>query len=317
LRAPLSFAALLLILRLADGGQALAGPIGAVAMQSIGGVERVARGPAFAAEDLLTRMTGSLSKPRFDPSAGIFGSGGIQTEMPAPDNLSGTYTALPAVHDASASVMVADGPDGADGFRAAGGHAAPESATQLSPRSTAASGLDLSASAGRGAGSAAALETADIVRDHGSLVRSSVFLGQGARMHGRLAGAGSAGASSATALATVGGPGSLTVYQALRAAGHDPRASARSFQTIESYSVAEPASIASTAATVRMPIRVAVASYGFLSSSLTVFSDDFGTFAGIGQTFNGLTSLDIAEPASVLVVLGSLAGIAAVRRRRL
>ncbi len=289
-------------------------------MQSIGGVERVARGPAFDPEDLVTRLIGTLSTPRFDPSAGVFGSGGIQANTAAPDTLSGSYTAPPAVRDISASVMVADSPDGADGIPAAAGHAASESGISFSPRSTAAAGSDNAASASRAAGSggAAAVETADPARDHGSLIRSSVFLNNAARMPGRLAGAGSADASSgsATAFASVQGASSLTVYQALRIAAADPGAAAPSGTTIETYSVAGPASAATTAATVRLPIKVASASYGFLSSSLTVFSDDFGSFAGIGQTFNGLTSLDIAEPASVLVVLGSLAGLAAIRRPR-
>jgi hypothetical protein len=117
----------------------------------------------------------------------------------------------------------------------------------------------------------------------------------------------------------VQGGSSLTVYQTLRAAATDPGTTVPAGQTIESYSVAVPAADPSKAprvSTVSMPMSVTSSSYGFLNSSLTVFSDDLGTFGGVGQTFNGLTSLNIAEPASLAVVLGSLAGLAAIRRRR-
>jgi hypothetical protein len=63
-------------------------------------------------------------------------------------------------------------------------------------------------------------------------------------------------------------------------------------------------------------MKVTSSSYGFLNSSLTVFSDEFGSFAGIGQTFNGLTSLNIDEPAAIAIVAEGIAALAAIRRRR-
>jgi hypothetical protein len=57
--------------------------------------------------------------------------------------------------------------------------------------------------------------------------------------------------------------------------------------------------------------------YGFLGSSLTVFSDDFGSFSGIGQSFNGLMALNVPEPAALAVAMASLVGLAGLLRRRL
>ena len=283
------------------------------------------RGPSFAAEDLVTRTFGSPFTPRFDPSAGVLGSGGVQPATDAPDTLSGSYTVAPAVREVSASVMVAASLDGSDGVPVADGSATSDSGVPFSPQSTAAAGSARSRWSARAAGpgigpAAAGARAVEPARIPAGLTRSSVFLNTAAGTPLRLDPAVPADGASrgATALATVQGASSLTAYQASRIAAADPGASRPSGQTIEAYSVARPASAGSTAAvaTVRLPIRVATGSYGFLNSSLTVFSDDYGTFAGIGQSFNGLTALDIAEPASVLVVLASLAGIAATRRRR-
>jgi hypothetical protein len=256
LKALSSSAAALRLLCVAGGGQALAAPSDAIAAQAIGGVETSPRGPVFAAEDLVTQAIGSLSTPRFDASAGAFGGDSGQPAIETPESLSGTYTAPPTAREVSASVLIAESPDGDAGFPPA---------------------ADPAASQG---------------------------------MAGRLAAANAAGGSGggATPSATVQNAVSLTAYQAL--AGHSAPHAAGA--TIESYSIASVGKPGS----VLMPIRIASSSYGFLNSSLTVFSDDFGSFAGVGQTFNGLTSLDIDEPASILVLLGSLAGIAAVLRHR-
>jgi hypothetical protein len=277
----------------------------------------VERGPAFAAEDLVTRTSGLLSTPRFDASAGVFGSGGIQPITATPENLSGSYTAPPAVREVSASVMVADSFAGTDAGSAFGSHAASGSGVRFSPQSTAASQSASYLWGDRPAsvGPAGAAEASAFARHSGSLTRSSVFINNASGTSGRssrtFAAYGSGG--RATALGTVQRASSLTVYQALHGAAAGPGAAVPVGNTIESYNVA---GLSSAAASVRMPMKVTSSSYGFLNSSLTVFSDDFGTFAAVGQTFNGLTSLNIAEPAPVLVVLGSLAGIAALRRRR-
>ena len=312
------------ILHLADGRPACALPWDAVATQSIGGPERLERGPSFAAEDLVTRVAGGLSTPRFDASAGVFGSGGIQPTTATPDNLSGSYTVPPEVREVSASVMVTDSFAGADGSAASGVHRAAGVVIRFSSWSTAAAGSRDTGwgngAAAPGASLAGAEESAALARRSVSLMRSSVFINNATGTSGRslraLSKHGPGG--GATALATVQGASSLTVYQALRVAATDPAASVPAGKTIESYSVATPigAAGAPAGATVCMPMKVTSSSYGFLNSSLTVFSDDFGTFAGIGQTFNGLTSLNIPEPPSIVVLFASVAGVAALRRRR-
>lgn len=319
MNARLSFAAGLLIFCLADSGRPLAIPIDADAAQSVGGVERVERGPSFAAEDLVTRSIGSVSTPRFDASAGVFGSGGIQPATATPENLSGSYSAPPPVREVSASVMVAD--SFADGAPASGGPAASGSGIRFSPQNTAAprSANFLWGNRAASAGLAGVAQSAAFARRSGSLTRSSVFLDNESGTSGRSTRARPADGSggSATALGTVQAASSLTVYQALHDAATDAGANGPAGKTIEAYNVAASGTPSSpAAATVRMPMKVTSSSYGFLNSSLTVFSDDFGTFAGVGQTFNGLTSLNIAEPASAAVLLGSLAGIAALRRRK-
>ena len=139
LRAHCAFAGFLLVLRLADGGQALAGLGDAVASRPIDGVERLARGASFDAGDLLTWTTGSLSKPRFDASAGTFGSGGFASAAAMPDTLSGSYVVRPAARELSASVMVADSQGGTDGFSTTG-YTASGNEGRFSPGSTAAAG---------------------------------------------------------------------------------------------------------------------------------------------------------------------------------
>jgi hypothetical protein len=141
-----------------------------------------------------------------------------------------------------------------------------------------------------------------------ALMRSSVFIDTAMEPA-----ATRAAQTAATGLQTVQGASMLTVYQALR----DP--AAVEDQTIERYAIAAPATAGpgpATADLLRLPLKIS-SSYGFLNSSLTVFSDDFGSFGGIGQSFNGLTALAMAEPASLFVVAVSLLGLAGLRRWRL
>jgi hypothetical protein len=135
-----------------------------------------------------------------------------------------------------------------------------------------------------------------------TLARSSVFLNTAAASRNT----GILSVATDQALRTLQGGSSLTIYQALR--------SSRPIHPIDAYAMTVPVPGAPVT-TVSLPIKVNSASYGFLNSSLTVFTDEFASFGGIGQTFNGLTALNVTEPASLLVLAAGLAGMGALRRR--
>nr|WP_294504881.1 PEP-CTERM sorting domain-containing protein [uncultured Rhodopila sp.] len=311
MKASLSFAALLAVLVLTAERQALAVPAEAASDQPIAGVTQITRGPSFSPDDVLTATQGSLARPRFDNSAGMFGSGGIQPAPGGTGTLTGSYPGPPTVREFSASVMVADALVPGDASAATG---ASDAATRISPGSTAAAAGPGdpgwgSGSGGLGDGLAGALEAVTRFRHAGSLNRSSVFINAAADVR-------DARRSSATThagLGTVQAMISLTASQALTGAS----ASAAANRRIEGYTIASPsASAGATAATVKVPMSVSSVGYGFLNSSLTVFSDESGAFGAVGQTFNGLTSLAIPEPAPIAVVAAGLAGLAVIRRRR-
>nr|WP_294516254.1 PEP-CTERM sorting domain-containing protein [uncultured Rhodopila sp.] len=318
MRTSLSFAALAFALLLTVERQAVAVPVESASDQPVPGVSRITRGPSFAPDDLITVTDGSLSRPRFDNSAGVFGFGGIQPASTGTGTLSGSYSRSPTAREFSASVMVSDAFATGDASSTADASNASDGATVISPGSTAAAAGGGDPGWGSGTGTlgadlAGAMESASLVRHAGSLNRSSVFVNGGSGTSGgpdarRFAGTAEAG------LGTVQATSSLTAYQALTDASSD---AAASNGTIEGYALAaRSAAAGSTGATVQMPIRVSTISYGFLNSSLTVFSDESGAFVGVGQTFNGLTSLTIPEPASVGIMAAGLIGLAAARRRR-
>src|SRR4051794_15977029 len=118
--------------------------------------------------------------------------------------------------------------------------------------------------------------------------------------------------SAAADLTVLQGSGVLTVYQALRDAVTEPAATAA--RSVEGYAIGDPAG-AALQDSLRLPMRISSGSYGYLNSSLTVFSDDSGSFSGIGQSFNGLRALNVAEPTSLVLLAMGLAGLAIVRRR--
>ncbi len=281
MRAALPFLALLLIPGSPGGRAALAVPAGAVPAEPVGSIERIGRGPSFAPGNTVIGTSSSLARPVFDPSAGASGSGGVQPARPGPVTLSGSYSAPPTVREASASVMVADAFAAADGRSGAIPHGA---AGQSSANAS-------------NAALTSVAEAAALSRLSGSLIRSSVFVN---------------GNSATAAPRTVQSASSLTIYQALQSPATENL-------TIDAYPLTIPAAAASRGsqpATLSVPMKVTSSSYGFLNSSLTVFSDEFGSFAGIGQTFNGLTSLNIDEPAAIAIVAEGIAALAAIRRRR-
>jgi hypothetical protein len=300
----------LALLLLCGGGPAGAAVIASDAMPSSAISDRLARGPAFIAADIITVAPGALSRPAFDPSAGALGTDGTQPALAPSQGLGSSVTLMPTMRQALPSSVAttdlfADEPVGP------GLTTPPRVATAFSTDSTVAlPGLGV---AGWGSGPHGLEGAADVVQA-GRLAtptRSSVFVDPGPRPA-----SGSSAQATAPRLATAQGASALTVYQALRDQEKDPSAASRS---VEAYAVSVPASTAAGAAPatlLRLPLKV-TNSYGFLGSSLTVFSDDFGSFSGIGQSFNGLMALNVPEPAALAVAMASLVGLAGLLRRRL
>lgn len=121
-------------------------PADAASGGSQGGMDRTARGAMFNPADLLTTARGSLSRPVFDASAGLFPAGGIRPAA-MPDTLSGSYPVAPSVRELmSSSVMVPDTLSGGGEVEASPGDASahPETLTHSSvylSRSTGATGI--------------------------------------------------------------------------------------------------------------------------------------------------------------------------------
>jgi hypothetical protein len=189
----------------------------------------------------------------------------------------------------------------------------------LSAGTAAADPFDPYRGAGAGGSKAAVTgvaEEAAIARHSLSLIPSSVFVNGNSGTAAPSAAPRSSGIGSA-ALRTVQAGSSLTIYQALHTTATDPDAALPPNGTIEAYTLIPPTAATpgrASATMLRVPMKVTSSSYGFLNSSLTVFSDEFGSFAGIGQTFNGLTSLNIDEPPAIAIVGLGLLGLAAIRR---
>jgi hypothetical protein len=282
----------------------LALPTEAVARRDVAAEDRIARGPSFDAADLVTGDDDGLARPRFDASAGFSAAGGIQPAEAMPQSLSGGYAVLPSARDAWSSSVTDAGSDGS--LTVTGGNAS-ATVIAISPSSTV-SGPGLSAGLwGSGAsrsGSAGAVARVLANRHLEALTQTSVFVSKAPD-------GGFPAVAASGSLATLQGPGSLTVDRAVRGAGTAPDPAGG---TIEAYAVADPGTSGpGTAASLTLPMQINSISYGFLNSSLTVFSDEFG---GIGQSFNGLAALNIAEPATGGVVAAGLIGLVAIRRRR-
>jgi hypothetical protein len=247
-----------------------------------------------------------LSRPAFDSSAGLFGAIGIQPALSPPQNLSGSYTVVPTVREplsssVTATDLFAGAPVGLSLVllpRDSVAFSAGSTAAAIGPGDTGSWGADRF-------GSGAALATVGRLR---ALIPSSVFIDRGTAP----AAAPTMPLSAAADLTVLQGSGVLTVYQALRDAVTDPAATAA--RSVENYAIGDPAS-AALQDSLRLPMRISSSGYGYLNSSLTVFSDDFGSFSGVGQSFNGLLALNVAEPASLVMLVMGLAGLAIVRRR--
>jgi len=301
---------------LCGGGPATAAVITDDAAPSAAVTDRLVRMPAPVAADSLATAPGALSRPAFDPAAGASGTLGIQPTLAPPQTLSGSDAIMPTVRETlSASVTAVDlfadasvGPGLVLPPRAGTVFAASGTTAVIGPRN----GLG-DAGRRRGTdrfGGGAALATAGRLQ---ALVPSSVFIDR----RDEPAAARPAQAPMVD-LATLQGGGVLTVYQALRDSMQAPAAD----QTIEGFAIAAPSGAASgltsgaaRMAWLRLPMKITSSGYGYLSSSLTVFGDDSGSFSGIGQSFNGLTALDVAEPASLAIVAAILPGLAMLRRR--
>ena len=282
-----------------DRPRALAVPLEAGSGAPAAGIDRTVRGASFDTADLVTGVRGGLARPVFDARAGVLAAGGIQAAG-VPDTLTGGYSVPPPVRDIrSSSVMVAD--------TLSGGSAPSVSGSYASTGAVAISASGTAARTDQGYLARSAVRASEPGADGAAvsdmLTKSSVY---------RTGGSGGAAAPAAAfsgSLATVQVAGSLTAYQAMQAAA--PKLSPAS-STLETFTVGDKAGTTR----LELPLEVRNTSIGFLNSSLTVFADDSGAFSSVGQSFNGLTSLDIAEPASAAVMAMGLAGIAVIRRRR-
>lgn len=288
--------------------------------------DRLVRGSSFEAGDIVTRGSESVSRPRFDFAAGVFGDGGIQPVLAPPQTLAGTSGTPdgknPFGH--SASVAVANSPNGAAGAVDTGwsGNLGAGDATPNAPGGSFASGFLSDPGWGSVpiAHDASAKSHADATPRQSAIVRSSVFVtNSGAPAMvipqpdvsaASPAPGTTSGPTSGPALATVQGASSITVRQAMRDPVKDPAASIPAHPTIEGYTVSSPAN---RTASLTLPMKVSSSNYGMLNSSLTVFSDDFGAFGAAGQSFNGLAALNVAEPPAFLLVLLGLGWLSIYR----
>jgi hypothetical protein len=275
------------------------------AVPSSTAADRLAGGPAFAAADIITASPEALSAPAFNASAGVFGAGDVQPALPPPQHLGSRFTLMPVMQEALPSSVAAIDPF-ADESVGPGLPALSRAAIAFSADGTVARprlGDAAWISGAPGPGDAADAVLAGRLT---ALTRSSVFVDPGARP--------AAAPSAQAALSWSAMPqdaSALTAYEALRDRPNDPAAS----PSAEAFVIATPAVGATSVVVLRLPLKV-ITSYGFLSSSLAVFSDDFGSFSGIGQSFDGLMALNMAEPAALAMVVVSLAGLAALRWRR-